>query len=299
MRNIQHLLFGLTFITTAALAGCNGGSGTGETVGSSEARFTLSNRGTAATSLQVTATDDTSSTVAIDQRVDVAAGATSMLDLGVAPASYTIQVQAFSDTDHTKLLGTGSAKADLAADSVTEINLTANTTGAKGGSVITLGVDAAPRIEKVGVTVSGSGATASAAIHVDAQDPDGGELTFFWSGLGIDGSLQGTSTLNVSAASASTSDGPLMVHVIVQDSGGATAQADVTFTGGTDCLVCGHADTSTSTADMGASAKACLDARSTCTASCDATFSLDPTDLTGQASCLSACGLTLASCMAQ
>ena len=299
MRTIHKVLFGLVVTSGVAASGCNGT----DVTGSSEARIMLSNSGSASTNVEVIATDDATSEVAADRSVDVAAGGTSVIDLGVAAASYTFSVKAFGDAGHTHLLGGSTVHADLTVGEVTEISLTANTTSGTGQSVLRAAVNAAPRIDNVDVKVDGSGASASASISVDAKDPDGGQLTFFWSGFGIQGSVQGDSTLNLSAAmAASAASSPLVhaasspvVHVVVEDSGGATAQADVTFTPASGCALCGHFDTTISAAG---DASACLDTRANCTAHCDALISLPPTRAAANISCMSDCAQTLATCVA-
>src|SRR5690242_18906766 len=137
MRNIQHVLFGLSLVGVV-LGGCTGiGGSAGEPVATSEARLTVSAQGSASASLHVTATDDATGEVAIDRTVDVAGGSASVLVLDVAPASYTFAVQAFADAQQQDAIGSGSAQADLAAGAVTEIALTAtNAAGGSGGVTI-------------------------------------------------------------------------------------------------------------------------------------------------------------------
>ena len=256
----------------------------------------------------MTATDDATAEIAIDESIEVEAGSTALLALAIAPASYTFQVEAFADADATEPLGHGSAHASLVAGQATQITLTTLVDGANGSAAVQINTNAAPTIEGIDVSVSGGstlgvdvglGADATAQIHVKASDAEGGKLRFFWSGLGIEGAVEGSATMSLSAAAVVEAAGRPNVHVIVQDEAGATTEATIAFTAAGECLLCGGAEASVlSTVDASASVEACLEGHAQCNASCDATLSADPTGLTAHASCIAACSLSLASCCA-
>jgi hypothetical protein len=310
MRTVNPMLFGLLFAIAATPAcGTTGAEIDEEAVGSSEARLSLSVQGKQSATLHVTATDDATAEIAIDESIQVEAGSTALLALAIAPSSYTFQVEAFADAGETELLGSGSAHASLAAGQATEIDLTASVDGSTGSAAVQISTNAAPTIEGIDVAVGGGGslgvdvgvgADATAEIHVKASDAEGHELRFFWSGLGIEGAVEGSSTITISAAAAAEASADASVHVIVQDEAGATTEATISFTAAGECLLCGGSEVQiVSTVDASASAKACLEAQAECNASCDADLAANPLGLAAHASCLASCSLSLASCCAE
>lgn len=301
MRSFQRIFCGLLPVVSLAVVGC-GNSSTTENLGTGQARIVLASQGSSATTMHVTATDDATANVVLDKSVDLAVGKSSVLAVSLDAATYTIHVDATETGDSTKVIGSGDAHADLAADQTKEIHLTATESSGGTGSV-SVSVDTAPVIKGIKVTLAtdgtSTGAAGQAQITVDASDPDGGSVMFFWSGLGLDGAVKGTSTMSISALAAASFTGPPIVHVVVQDSAGATTAADISFAGSASCVLCGTTTTAMgSSTDGSASASACLDARAQCNATCDATLAADPTGITANLACLSSCGLDLASCSA-
>lgn len=281
MHAFERILPGMV-LASVALIGCGAGDTAGEPAGSSQARFVVMTQESGAASLQITATLDETAEVAFDRAIEATAGEPAIFDIALAPGTYTIHVHVFADGSHAKLLGSSDAHAELVAGGVTDINLHAH---AKGG--VSIAVDQAPQIEGVAVTATADG---GAQIHVDATDAEGQPLTFYWSGLGVDGAVVGSSTLTVSAAALAEASGPPIVRVVVQDSGGATAVAQVVITPEGGQVAAG------ASAGESASAQACADARAACSAQCSATLVADPLGLATDASCQAACAISLATC---
>lgn len=282
MRSFHSTLVAL--VIAGASAGCNTASTTGpEPVGESHARLILSMNGHGSASLRVTAKADTSMAMAIDKSVDIMAGSAVVVAADVPAASYAFHVDVFSDSSQTELLGSAEAHADLALDATTEIKLAAMLDG-DGSTDVTVGVNEAPEIDDVDIDVSG-GTDGSLSVHVDVSDAEDTDLTFFWSGAGIDGTVKGTATMDISKA-ALLASGESTLHLVVQDEGGATAAADIAI----------DVTAETASASAHVSAEECLDASAQCVAACDASLAINPLDVALHASCLADCGLALASC---
>lgn len=302
MRNAHRMVLGLVLGAGAFSAGCSGtaGSDDGSTVGSSQARLVFAAKGTEPATLHVTATDEASSAVAFDQTIDVKANSASMLDLTLAPASYKFVVDVLGGASGDATIGSDSAAVDLTDGETTQITFAAQvaTTGGSDASAqAQIGVDVAPTISSVNVQLTGTGADAAVHIDVDATDSGGGTLAFFWSGTGLTGAVQGSSslTLPVSAIEASVTGATSpLIHVVVQDAEGATAQTNIALT-----IAAGVVQSTTSAAASAtAAAEACLQAQAQCNASCSPTLGLGGTGLDVSASCVAACGLSFASCEA-
>jgi hypothetical protein len=275
MRNHLRVVSGLLPLC-GALVGCSGG----EDVGSGEARILLAAQGGEAVTMHVTATNEATGDVVLDRTVEVEAGAAAVLDILLAAAVYTVHVDTSGAAGG---IGSGEARAEIHTDTATEVTLTAY----PGGDV-RVGVNGAPRIHDVRV-VAASGLDGSARITIEASDPEGAALTFFWSGLALDGAVQGSSTLTLSALDALVHTGGADVHVVVQDSAGATTVGRITFAGEGSCLVCGEHYVASGNSVGG---EACLAERALCDVDCG------PDDVEASLSCLAGCALELAACEA-
>jgi hypothetical protein len=287
---------------------CGGtGDGSPEPVATSEARVTLSASGNGSTSETLTATSSASGEVLATRTVTVAAGSATLVDLQLPAGSYAFSVQAY-DAKHLVLLGSGSVTASLAAGTTTDLKL-ATTIAASGGSAQVQGqANAAPEILGMQVDLPGQGslsATAQgdtmAAVHVDAVSSVPGDLSFFWSGFGLSGAVQGSSTMDLSAAAAAAqASGPQIVRVVVEDALGDTAEASTTLNLAGSASAQGSASAEgASDAGSGASAgssASCLDADAQCTAGCDSALAANPTAVAAHTSCEASCSLALASC---
>jgi len=296
MRTVQTIFCCLLPFVSAAVVGC--GTAT-EDVGTGRARIVLTSQGSTSAALHVTATDDATGTVALDRSVALGAGKSSVLDVALDPTAYTLHVDAMRTGDGTGMIGSTDAHADLAADQTKEIRLTARDDGSAGGGSVTVSVDTAPMVHGIQVKPASDGtaigAVDPAQITVDASDPDGGNVKYFWSGLGIDGATEGTATLSLSSLTAATLGAPPVVHLVVQDSAGATTVAAIRFAASKTCLLCGTATVTMGAPMDGGGSSACLDARAQCNAACDG-GDADPAGL-GDVACLTSCGIVLASCL--
>jgi len=316
MRNLEAILYG-TLVATISGLGCGQAAvdTSAQGVGKSQAQLSLATSGDASATQRVTATDDVTGAVVLDQSVDVRAGSPVVLHLDVAPASYTFEVRAYADGTERVLLGSGVAHADLKAEQTTRIVLTTVVNGS-GSAQVQAEVDVAPQIlgSSVELGTGGSLGTSGdtlARVHVDAVDSAGGALSYYWSGFGIGAAVKGSSTIDLSSNAAETWMGPHVVHVVVQDGAGATATTSIAVNGVVAGSVSASADGGLSinaSADAnasvtvssdggGASASACADVNIQCTASCDAALAANPTAVTAHASCLTQCSLSLASCL--
>ena len=282
MRSFHSTLFAL--VIAGAAAGCSGSSApTTEPVGESHARLILSMSGRSSASLRITAKDEDSASIAIDRSVNVTAGDAVVVSVDVPASSYAFHVAVFADASQSTLLGSADARADLGVDATTEIKLVAAVDG-DGSAEVAASVNAAPEIEDVDVEVTGQGADGSIAVHVDASDAEDGELSFFWSGAGVTGTVQGGATIDLSTA-AVLAAGSSKLHVIVQDAAGATAAVDIAI------------DVAAATASTSPCApEACLDANAVCIAACDAGLAIDPLAVSAHVSCMATCAVSLASC---
>ncbi|MFO0758762.1 MAG: hypothetical protein U0359_19885 [Byssovorax sp.] len=293
-------------LLTALAAGC--GSSTPSTdpaIADSQARLVLSARGSHDVDLKVTAIDEQSAQIRLTRSVSLAAGAVTTLSIDLPPSSYTFHVEAFADASETTSLGSGDARAVLAAGEATEIKLAAQVeeSGGDGSATIEASADIAPTIDGVDVTFGGSGALgasadATALVQVKAHDPDGDALVYLWSGYGIEGVVQGGSSILIHGGAAI--DGDAKVYVVVQDAQGATTTTAVVLSASGGFSI--DAGGSASSGEDGdgeddVSTHACVDASAACNAACDAALAASPLDLTAHASCLTQCGVTLSSCL--
>jgi hypothetical protein len=279
MRFAHTLLSGFTLTAVAFVAGCTGATSDGAT-GSSQARLVVSSTGQQTATLRVTAVEDATADTVVDQTITVAAGSAQVVSLSLDPSGYTFAVDVLGAGDAK--LGSTSAHVNLEQGVLTQIALTADVDGASNAQV-NIGVDTAPQIEGVKVSLDGD----TVNVHIDASDDGGGDLSFFWSGAGLSGAVQGSSTLSIPSAAVAANS---MVHVVVQDAHGVASSADIALaTAGGDVQGAMFGE---------ASAAACLDAQAQCNATCGSATVLGAVT-SADVSCLAGCSLTLAQCEAQ
>jgi hypothetical protein len=308
MRHFNTVLFGL--LASMVVAGCNGAADP-DTTSSDPTTVETSAKNV---SMSLTAQGESDASVKLhvfvkatheeifQQSFQVKGGSTTFLQLDVPASEYTFQVDAFADVEQTTSIGTSSSDASVDTEHMTEISLVINTE-IKGSGGIQISSNEAPTIgdfsAKTNVSVD-----IAAEIHVDASDSDSKSLHYFWTGFGIDGTIEGSSTLTISAAAAAADKGgDHHVTVIVQDELGASAHAslnvslDLTASGdtGADTGSDGNTDGNASTDDS-AAIQLCLEVHAGCTASCKLDAS---TSLSGAAllvTCMAQCGIELATC---
>jgi hypothetical protein len=290
MRNTHSIGLGL-ILGAVAVTGCNSTQPDGSEVGTSQARIVAAAQGSSPATMHVTGTDDTTSDVVIDKTITVSGGSATVVDLNVPPSSYTFAVSVLGGASDETTLAKNSAMGDLKDGETTDIMLTAQ--GGGTSPAVHIGVAAVPQIGKVDVQLTGSGKDAMASIHVDATDPGGDSLTFFWSGAGLKGAVQGSSMMSISTAALTAVASPV-VHVVVQGAQGAAASANITL-----ALTATSAQATTSViSGDDAAAQACLETQAQCNATCLPSVGLGGTNVTVDTSCLSACSLSLATCTA-
>lgn len=284
-------------------AACGGTSDRApEPVGTSEARVTLSATGTGSTSETLTATSVASGEIMVTHTASLTAGSATLVDLQLPAGTYVFSVQAYNAA-HTVLQGSGSLTASLAVATTTDLKL-ATAIAASGSAQVQGQASVAPSIVGFEVDLPGQGSLSGttqgdvlAAVHVDALSSVQGDLSFFWSGFGIQGAVEGSSTVDLSAAAAAQATGPAVVRVVVQDALGDTAEASVTLdlTASASGSASGSASVDAGVSASGSS-NACLDADAQCNATCDAALTGNPLAVTAHTSCVASCSVALASC---
>ncbi|APR85442.1 Hypothetical protein A7982_10791 [Minicystis rosea] len=299
------MLSGLGLFGAALVVGCNGGGDTGEPVGSSEARIVLVAQGSSSANMHLTAVNDATAEVVIDQVINVDAGDSVVLEQTLDAASYTLHLDAFADESHTDVLASGDAHLDLQANLATEIFLAADTDGdASAQTGVSVSVHDVPTIDDVVVHHS----TGSITIDVSAATAGGGELTYFWSGFGLEATVQGSASLTIPAIPAAVLgiDGETTIHLVVQNADGATVAVDIDLSAsvnGEACVFCDAGTTSGADIIVDVSGDvdllACLETRVSCNLACTAEAGAAPLDFAGALiSCTADCGLQFADCTA-
>ncbi|HEY4121707.1 MAG TPA: hypothetical protein VGM56_27765 [Byssovorax sp.] len=304
--SFHRMLTGLVLVSAAAV-GCSSGSSSSESTpaetGSSEAKIVVANDASAAADVEITATNTATGDVSAQQSVHVAADADGSLDLALDAGTYAIHVEAHAASDGA-LIAAGDATAQLIADSATQIRIVASATGSassaagtSGSGSISTSVGVAPEIDGVTATVNADG---SLTLDVDATDPSGESLSFYYAGFGLDGAVQASDSLTITAAEVTTalatlaSGATASIQVVAQDTDGASTAAAVTLD--VAAIIEGSGSAGSVDASASASLEACVDASLSCEAACDASLALDPLQLSAHASCVSSCGMKLAAC---
>ena len=301
-----------------AFAGCDS-PGTGTPPGSSASALAVAvaGQGSGSAHLRVTAISDISGQAEAVEHLAVQGGSTAQVVFELTPASYTLALATFADAAEQVRIGEGKASAQVSANATAVVNLKVDVDRpAGGGGTITVDAHAAPVI--AGIAVKGGGAagldgaihldgsgnasgklegSAEVTVRIDARAEGGGSLHFFWSGAGLQGSLEGSSSLTVSAqATAMLGVTTRVIHVVVQDDYGAAAalriELDSTALGGFTSF---HASNQ---AAAGADTKvsACLNAHASCVVACSAAASANNSSAEARLSCLAGCGVELAGC---
>lgn len=316
MNRFTFSLLSTTLLAFATLPACtDAGTGTSTAATTSgRARITVVVTGDTSASIDVTATDHADGEVAVTQHLTLAADGSAAINLELPEGDYGLQLTALAGDGVTV---TASGSVDVAIEAQATIALSA-TLDVEGGGGLETEVDDPPAIDGLSIDVIGDlslglGRLGDATITVDASDLEGDDLTYFWSGLTIDGSIQGGATLAIDNDQmlAARLSGALdlnlgaQFHVVVQDSAGGAAVAEVTIGGNGTCLLCGTsrieivAGASVGIEDLADDLEACLDAHVACEASCDALIEADDGDLHAGLACNLACGADLATCVDQ
>lgn len=284
MRNAQALMLGFVVAAGAFTSGCKG-SGTDGAVGSSEARLVISVN--AAATIHVSAVDEANAIQMVDQTIDVKGGQATMIPILMTPSRYSFDIDVSGPGVQT---GHVSTKVNLKDGETAVVTLVVQ---ADNPSTPRVTVDMAPRISAVDVQLKGGlGNNQRVEVSVDATDVDSDRLSYFWSGDGISGAVEGSSTLDIPATTAA--DGLSVVHVVVQDPEGASASATI-------ALVISETEAhGVLKPGSGAShaASACQQAHAQCQASCAPAVGLGTSTVSADGSCMVGCGQALAACEA-
>ncbi|HVV85403.1 MAG TPA: hypothetical protein VHE35_20230 [Kofleriaceae bacterium] len=280
---------------------------------SGTARLAIVVTGDASSSLDLVATDSATGDVAVTQHLTLSADGSVAATVQLPEGQYDFSLSALAD-DGVTVTAHGNVDVLIAAEAT--INLNATLDAAAGGGLETE-VNTPPAIDGVGVNVIdnlalGLDHLGDATIDAQVSDQEGGQITFFWSGLTLDGSVQGGSSLAIDndamvqaqLSGALNLDLGAQFFVVAQDEAGGAALAQVTIGGNGTCLLCGSttvqidagANVGVDTGDVSQQLAACLDAHVSCEASCDAAAQTDGNDTQAQASCNLACGAELADC---
>jgi hypothetical protein len=262
---------------------------------SSQARVVAANQTEAPIVLHVTATDQATGDLALDDTFNLQQGDVRMRGWLVPPGGYTFSAQLLADGAGRTSLATGSARVTLTEGATTEVELTSLPGAGSDASTIQVRVGDVPAIDGVDVAMEG-GSQGRLKVDLHASTRGAGGLTFFWSGAGLSGTVKGSSTLTIPAASVAAVAAPTgstMLHVVVQDASGFATSADVAIalsgTGARGSIMAG------SSGDQGS---VCLAAQAKCAASCDAGHWLGGTLGSTDTGCLGACGVAFAACLA-
>ncbi|MEO5731729.1 MAG: hypothetical protein ABI134_20500 [Byssovorax sp.] len=315
MRHINAVLFGLLASVVVA-AGCNSAdpaTNTDPTIAETSAknvRMSLTAHGKADASVKLHVFSKLTAKEVFTQSLQIEGGTTAFLQLGLDSDDYTFKADVFADVEQTISLGSSSTDCSVESGHMSEISLVINTE-VKGSVGIDFSSNDAPLIDDVSVKLNTS-LDIAALIHVNASDTDGKNLHYFWTGFCIDGTIEGSASLEISvdvALAALAKGGDHTITVIVQDELGATAHVSIDVELDLDVDVGVGVDTNTGNgndndndtctdASVEIELGLCLDIHASCAASCKVAAA---TSLNGAAllvSCLAKCGLTLATCNA-
>ncbi len=316
MTRITRSLLSATLLAFAALPACTdaGTDSTTQASTSGRAQIAVVVTGDASSSLDLVFTDSVTGAVATSQHLDIAADGSVSATVELPEGDYGLELTAIA-ADGITVTASGSTDVAIAAEAT--INLSA-TLDAEGGGGLETDINLPPTIAGIDVHVihdlsAGVQALGDATLTASVTDGDGDALTFFWSGLTIDGSIEGSGSLAIDndavvrAQLAGQLDLNAGAHfvVVAQDDAGGAAVAEVTLGSNGTCLLCGAADVrivagaGIGIEDVGERLEACLQAHVACAASCDALVVAEGGDASASAQCNASCGAELADCAYQ
>lgn len=286
MTNNHSALVALTLAASTFAMGCGSPPSDGD-VGVSHARLIMSNGGQPA-DLVISARDDASGSVSFQETVHLDANLTTVLLTDLPASTYTIEFEVLGEGATNAVIGAGRTHTKLDVGETTEIKVNTTVNADGNGATVNVDVNKAPQVHEVSVRVAGDDST-KVEVHVDATDGEDDKLTFFWTGAGLEGVVEGSSTIDIPIQSVK--DGAL--HLVIVDSKGASVSIDIAIE------VDGDMQVNVSTSDD-MSNETCLQGTAACLASCDAALgaSLDPLKTVIHAACVSTCNVELATCEA-
>jgi len=159
----------------------------------------------------------------------IKAGTTAFLKLGLDAADYTFKTDVYADAQLSLLLGSKSSDCSVDKDYWSELSVLIDA-AIQGSAGITFTSNHAPKIDSVSVQLN-TALDIAASLKVVASDIDAGsKLHYFWTGFCLDGTVEGSSTLNISVATALKAlakGGDHHIYVVVQDELGASVSKSI------------------------------------------------------------------------
>lgn len=307
----------LSFLSAALLAlaavpACTDSGADSVALSSGRAQLTVVVTGDTSAALELVATDEASGEVALTQHLDIAADGSVAADVELPEGDYRFELTAVAE-DGVTVTAHGTVDVAIAAEATIALSATLD---AAGGGGLETEVNTPPALGGLDVSVIsdahlGLSLLGDATLTASVTDAEGDAITYFWSGLTIDGSIQGGSSLTIDndamvrAQLAGQLDARVGAefYVVAQDEAGGAALAQVTIGGNGTCLLCGTAAVEVVAGagvgvieDASARLEACLDAHVACAASCDALVVHEDGNTSAGAACNLECGAELAAC---
>ncbi len=287
MTNNHSALIALALAASTFAMGCGSPTSDGD-VGAGHARLIMSNGGQPA-DLVVTARDDVSGSVSFQETVHLDANLTTVLVTDLPASTYTIEFEVLGEGATNAVIGASRAHTKLDAGVTTEIKVNTAVNADGNGATVNVDVNEAPQVHEVSVRVVDD--DTKVEVHVDATDGEDSsdKLLFFWTGAGLEGVVQGSSTIDLPIQAVK--DGSL--HLVIVDSKGASVSIDIAVE------VDGDMKANVSTSDD-MSNETCLQGKAACLSRCEVALgaSLDPLATVAHAACVSTCNVELATCEA-
>ena len=316
MTRITRSLLSAALLALAVVPACtsDGTDTTTQASTSGRAQVAIVVTGDGSSAVDLVVVDHATGSVSLSQHLDLSIDGTAAVTVELPEGDYGLELTALAE-DGITVTASGSVDVAIAAEAT--INLSATLDAAGGGGLETEVNDPPTigdlRIDVISELSAGLQALGDATLSATVTDADGDAITYFWSGLTIDGSIEGGSSLHIDndavvrARLAGQLDLAAGAHfyLVAQDDEGGAAVAEVTLGSDSTCLLCGAADLQivagggVGVEDLGERLEACLEAQVACSASCDALVLAEGGDATVGAQCNVACGAQLADCAAQ
>lgn len=309
----------LSFLSAALLAlaapACTdpGTDSTTDASTSGRAQLSLVVTGDASATVELVATAAATGEVVLAEHLDIAADGSVSASIELPAGDYAFGLTAYAE-DGVTVTAAGTVDVQIAAQATIALSATLDAAG--GGSLETE-INLPPAIGSVAVNVIsdvrlGLQALGDATLTASVSDAEGDAITYFWSGLTIEGSVTGGAALAIDndavvrAQLAGHLDAAIgaQFYLVAQDRAGGAALAEITLGSNSTCLLCGSATIEILAGagvgvveDTSAQVEACVDAHVACAASCDARAVHDGGETEASAACNLACGAELAACV--
>lgn len=313
MTRIARSLLSAALLALAAAPACtdSGVDSSTQASTSGRAQIAVVVTGDASSSLDLVLTDHASGAVALTQHLTIAADGSVGATVELPEGDYGLELTALAE-DGITVTASGMVDVAIAAEATIQLSATLD---AEGGGGLETEINNPPTIAGIDIDVihdltAGAQALGDATLTASVTDADGDAMTYFWSGLTIQGSVEGSSSISIDndavlrARLAGQLDLAAGAHffLVAQDDAGGAAVAEVTLGSNGTCLLCGTATVEIVAGagigieETGERLEACLEAHVACAASCDAVVVHDGGDTSASAQCNAACGAELADC---